>query len=239
MDWGKTIVCVSLLSAASASATTREDLPASVRRAFLMLDECGAVKVSRDRPIYLSALHCFQHVEAVQEMRTESLRLGDLVNFDWIIRYDERLTGTTLADGRRILATGGEWTGYGLDVLKAESPEHVEAATTALQRDWVIFEDPSAPNATSDACVPAVATPAVAASVLVVGREDHGFARAYSDGHAVGPDFVSHPSYVFADAWSDQTLHAMRALIADGRFLVTDADVWPGMSGGPVVDGDG
>lgn len=208
------------------------------RKAFAPKPTCGSVRIHATRSIYLSALHC-----VVKDVpHTRGVDLGNLMNYESLLYFDG-LEGRTLPGGEKVLATGGCFTGFGIDVLNEEDETSVRAAIDCAKGDWVIYEMPSSE---ASQCMSVASAPAdTGDSILNLGSPKRKVerttgmteldGRVFSEGVVLDlADLLRDSRYSYADAWTRlfpifQSVHAGRSL------MITDAEAIGGMSGGPIV----
>jgi hypothetical protein len=220
---------------------------AAIQNAFLSFPEgndCGATRIHDQKRIFITALHCIR--AAIEpDGYTE---LGNPINPESLVLYDDH-SGTKLMIQNMkftILANGSCWTGFGLDVISGLSSAERERAIECLQGDWVIFElqSPSPANscmnakfqfASGDQLVTAGGPRLSVQRSIGMTKLD---GRVYSTGQLHDLDsLLASPSYPASVTPLWESLKASFTKL-NGDFILSDADIINGMSGGPITVND-
>lgn len=242
------MVAVPLLASAGEGFFSLASSPSTaVRDAFISFPvghDCGATRIHAQRQIYITALHCTRDgLEA-----DGSTELGNPLNPESLVHYDDH-SGEQLQIQNmklKILANGSCWTGFGLDVIGDLNAGEQQLAIKCLQGDWLIFELVSGSSAKS--CIKAKYQFSSGASIVATGgprvvvQRTVGMTkldgRVYSTGRIYDLNsLVSAPSYPASVVPLWQSFRSAFTS-ANRDFILTDADIINGMSGGPITDGD-
>jgi hypothetical protein len=206
--------------------------------------DCGSVRIHKNKPYYLTALHCLRKAFSNQSERT----IGSPLNYDSLVYYADLTNkiGTIGNFKLRVLANGRCWTGFGLDVFATSSTEEIKAGADCLQGDWVIFERLDTTQSASD-CVDVQNDPAKSSTqVITLGgprlqiKRNTGLqnltGRVFSKGQTHSIDeLFQNPNFPksIVPLWKK----ILDVTDISKNLIVTDSDIINGMSGGPVFQG--
>jgi len=207
------------------------------KNSYVEFKGCGGIRIHHKLPYVLTALHCVTNeLDSISPQRTISL--GNHFAFD-SINYFEKLDGKRLKDGSKVLKTGGCFTGMDPEVLQGETKTNRLLAFQCALKDWAIIEVAKSNGSTCSAVAKSQPKKvfALGASKNTITR-NRGLQKlegyVYTEGKPWTPESLrSEPQFVFASLW-EELIPDYEATIKNG-FLITDADVMSGMSGGPVI----
>lgn len=209
------------------------------RKAYHEFKGCGSIRIHQKEKIVITALHCVTN-ELDSITPTRSVDLGDNFSFD-SLAYFSKLEGKVLKNGAKVLAAGSCFTGMDPEVLSFISPKLLDEAFNCAKGDWAILElketEATACVKTSSANAESRIT-ALGATVKNIQRS-RGLlnlkGHVFTEGEILEPrDFMTDKRFHFFKLW-DAFVNEYERVLASS-YLITDADVMNGMSGGPIVD---
>ncbi len=239
------IYCLTILTAISVNSFAEEGFFSiqklrstygSVVNSFKGLETCGSVKIHKEKNIYLTALHCMaKHLKVEREVL-----LGSPLEYESLVYY-ANFSDKIIGNGKyRVLANGNCFSGFGLDVVQDEVFESQLKAISCISKDWIIFEELSG-NRNSN-CIKVEKNQV--AEIIALGNPTAKISRnvgilnlkgkVYSRGSVYSFRRLFEGEYPFNNLSHFLEDEIIRDLI-ESNMILTNSDVIPGMSGGPVV----
>jgi hypothetical protein len=217
----------------------------SSRSAFMPFPQghdCGSVRIHSSEQFYLTALHCIRSARSPDQY----VSIGNLLNPESLNIYN-KFDGEFVQIGTmriKILAHGNCWTGFGIDVVSSIVSSDQEKAINCLRGDWLIFELISGGDR-SASCIKTELDYSDNVSIAALGgsrvevKRNTGLTRLDGRIYSLGNIFslnnlLNDPRYPssMAITWG-KFKTVFSALNRD--FLISDADIINGMSGGPII----
>jgi len=220
----------------------------SSRSAFMPFPQghdCGSVRIHGREQFYLTALHCIRSARSPDQY----ISIGNLLNPESLNLYNN-FSGQFVQLGSmriKILAHGNCWTGFGIDVVASVARSDQEKAIQCLRGDWLIFELASGGKPAAS-CVKAKLDYPDNASIAIFGaprvevKRRAGLkkldGRVYSLGNIFSLNsLLGDPRYPSSMATTWRRIKTA-FLTLNSDFLISDADIINGMSGGPIIVDD-
>jgi len=208
------------------------------RDSYVEFKGCGGVRIHKDLPYVLTALHCVTNVIGKIEP-SSVIELGNHFASDQIVQFSD-LKGKVLPGGIKVLSSGRCFTGLDPEVLAEESKEKIKKALACALEDWAILEVPSirAQNCSPIAKNNSIDIIALGATTKLIKRNtglNNLKGNVFTRGHVYQiRQLINLPQYLFNSLWIglvDEFENTMSK-----QFILSDGDVMNGMSGGPVLD---
>lgn len=205
-------------------------------------NDCGSVRIHQNKPYFLTALHCLRKSFDAKSEQS----IGNQFNYDSLVFYGS-LAGQTATIGKmkiRVLANGGCYTGFSLDVFAQANASEIKGGIECLSGDWLIFEvlkgnHPAECSAVEEFSnlgfdVSTVGGPRVEVKRNVGLSKLNG--RVFSRGKTISlQDLLNRNNYPepAKKLWNE----IMKIGDPSKSIMITDSDIINGMSGGPVFKG--
>lgn len=222
------------------------ELPQALQKSFIQFpinNQCGAVRIHKNKPYYLSALHCIR--DSISPYR--EVRIGNHLNYVKPTYYRD-IVGKQIRIGNMdlmILASGNCWTDFSLDVLSTAKPHLIDRTIRCFSGDWVIFKILKYKFKAKGCVAPSLEAIPSQSPVFALGGAN-GFVFRNIGLTALNGRFYSKgviwdlSELLLANEFPNsivplwQEILPGRELALAKHLLITDADIIFGMSGGPV-----
>ncbi len=242
------------LSMAKVEYLPKSQLSEKVQNSFLWKD-CGSTRIHDKIQIYISALHCVsKHIGSYLNNETFTIKGNPIIGDETVFSYSYPESKNIEFNGKKVLAWGGCFTGFSLDLISRATNSEISRATDCLQKDWVIYEvvdveiaflsDP--PSSCLKANLKTTDQQQVrpigrTSNTMYVFRDDqpvnviqHG---AYSVGYIDYNVWDSKSKgYEFTDFWVEKMINEVSSLIENGSVIISSGEVIDGFSGGAILN---